>query len=342
MSYNPIISEIKTSTIVILSIGGIVQLIGSYFIISNSLSDEYIKILGLIFGLFLGAAGIVTLGLILCLEKITLKKDKLIIQGISKKTKKIIKIADIKSYKEIEKVNDNIKYKDLTIFTNDSKYTITSFENPNYKIFRKKLTRGKEKNIFAEKNWHYKKNRRIGISLSLIGLLIIFCFGKLFLNSSNEIDESDLTKITGNLAKKIEIERSGRNGRNISIPIQLYEYQKFKFVLGENGIQSTNTEKLLSNFKFGDKIRLKILNEQYQKKISKELEMSFWDKSFNYRTIDVYGIEDDELSYFSLNTFNRNKLEDGTLVLLFLGIGVFFFGYGVFELIKNKKPISQK
>ena len=322
------------------------MLLASYFLIKNSISDEYVQIVGLILGGFFGLAGIGCLTLIPFIENLVFENGRLKIFSLTGNLKREISISEIESYKEIEKENKHSKWKDLTIFTKDSKYTISSSSHSNYEFLKEKLTKGKKKNSYAEKMWHYKMGRRYGIGFSIIGIIFLLLFGRMYMKKDLEISQDQLTKIEGTVVKNIEVKRTGKRNRNKNrqIEIELEEYPKFKFKLGENGLNATRVNELVSNVQKGEKIEIEIYTDQLQKKLTKEIPMDFWDKSFNYRIIGIYGINDEQNSYFNLNQFNRNKIEDRNswAMYLLLGFSFFLLGYGIYELIKNKKPAANK
>lgn len=342
MKKNQIISQFKNSSLLILIIGGIGMLLASYFIIKNSLSDEYVQIVGLVLGGIFGLAGIGCLILIFFLENLEFENGRLKIISLTGKLKKEILVSEIESYKEIEKENKHYKWKDLTIFTKDSKHTISSSSYSNYESLKRKLTKGKKKNSYAEKIWHYKMSRRFGIGFSIVGFLFLFLFGKMYFKKDLNISYSQLAKIEGTIVNEIEVVKSGKRTTTRSIEIELEEYPRFKFRLGENGLNATRVDKLISNVRKGGKVEIEILNDQFQKKLTKEMPMNFWDKSFNYRVIGIYGLSDEQNSYFDLMQFNRNKKADRNSwsIYFLLGFSFFMLGYGIYELIKNKKPAA--
>ena len=88
-------SELKILDFIIFIPFGILALVGAYFLISNSLDDEYPKILFLGVGIFFGLIGLASLLIIFLFEKNILKDDKLIILSITGREKKIIKLSEL-------------------------------------------------------------------------------------------------------------------------------------------------------------------------------------------------------------------------------------------------------
>lgn len=345
MKNNQITSQLKKSYLLVLIIGGIAMLLTSYFLIIGSFSDEYIQIPGLILGGIFGLAGFWCLLLIFFLERLEYKDGSLRIISLTGNLKKEISLTEIESYKEIEKENTHSsKWKDLTIYTKNSKHTISSYSHSNYDLLRRALTRGKKKNSYSEKMWHYKINRRYGVCFSIFGIILLSLLGGIYLEKDLSISKDSLAKIEGTVLKKIEIIKSDKRNRERSIEIELEEYPKFKFLIVDYGFNTTNVSELISNVKKGEKIELEISSDQLQKKLKRKVPMGFWDKGFNYRIINIYGINDEQNSYFNLDQFNRNRIEDRNswAMYLLLGFSIFMLGYGIYILIHNKKTVSNK
>lgn len=343
MKKNAIISKVKKPYLLVLPIFGIGMLLLSYILIKNSFSDEFGQVIGMILGGFFGLAGIASLFSILSIENLVFEHKKLKIYSLTGKLKREISISDIESYKEIEKKGGHVSHTDLIIFTKDFNYTISSLLHTNYERLKKKLTKGKKKNSYAQKMWHYKIQRRYGIGFSTLGILLLLFFGNMYLKKNSDILPENLAKIEGTVLKDIEIKKYGERKSSRIIEIELAEYPKFKFELGGYGLTATRVKRLLANVLKGDKMEIEILKDQFQKKITKEVPLRFWDKSFNYRIISIYGLKDEQNSYFDLNQFNKNKKSDNNsgAIYIFLGFSLFIFGYGIYKLISNNKPIAK-
>ncbi len=344
MSKNELRSKMKISNFIIVIPFGIIALVAAYFMVTNSLKDEYPDILSLIFGCLFGLIGVGCLGVIFFLEKIVLKDNKLIIQSLFGRRKKVINFSEIISYSEIEKEGRNTKWKDLTLFTKDSKYMISSTLYSNYDDLEKRLTRGKKKNTNAKKRWKNKLNRRYGYGFLIAGIIFTLILGNMFIKRNNEVLPNELSRIEGTISDEILIKKSGKRGENISMPIRLEEFPKFKFEVKGYGVRSTNTSQFISDIKKGDRIQLEILTDQYKKKLAKEIPLSFLDKGFNFREIIVYGIKAKNENYFDLENYNNLKTSDRNSIGMYalLAFSISLIGYGIRELFKSKKSFSKK
>jgi hypothetical protein len=76
----------------------------------------------------------------------------------------------------------------------------------------------------------------------------------------------------------------------------------------------------------------------YEKKLTKERELTFWNKTNNYKFILIYGLKDNNRAYLTLDEYNNVKLSDSKLgVWFFLIISVFIFGVEIYTLMEGQK-----
>jgi hypothetical protein len=168
-------SELKTSNILILLIGGIAStFFGAKFTISA------LEKLGILFVsipfLFLGIASIYHL---INYNILIITENKLVIKTLIGITKKTINLSEILSYNEIEKQNakykheiGHMKWKDLTLFGENFKYKISSSSYNNYVELRKALIKGKKRNTKSENEWQRKNSLYYGIGFLIFGIII--------------------------------------------------------------------------------------------------------------------------------------------------------------------------
>ncbi len=274
MGKQDIRSEINKSNLAILVGGGILMLMLGLFLLDAAFNDEYPDFITLILGFFFAIIGLLVLVQPLFIKRFILITDLLIVENVFGTEKERIKISEIESYKEIKKKNKNQNWRDLTIYTEQSEHTISSL-NTNYKKLRKKLIKGKKRNVYAEKLWHYKMNKRYGIGFLIAGLTVFYLFMPALINKNSVINSAELSQLKGIVSSPIEIKTSGKRGRNRYIAIELEEHPKFKFILGGFNFKATKVSQLKSNFKIGTAIELDILTEQYEKKIKKKQHWTF-------------------------------------------------------------------
>ena len=168
-------SELKTSNILILLIGGIAS---TFFGVKFTISA--LEKLGILFVsipfFFLFIASIYHL---INYNILIITENKLVIKTLIGITKKTINLSEILSYNEIEKQNAKYKYeighmkwKDLTLFGENFKYKISSSSYNNYVELRKALIKGKKRNTRSENEWQRKNSLYYGIGFLIFGIII--------------------------------------------------------------------------------------------------------------------------------------------------------------------------
>lgn len=335
-------SDLKVSNIIALGLGGIGFVSLGIFIITNSFLGEYpqigMAILGLLFFLF----GIYIFIYLLNINHLQVQNGNIEVFSLFKNLRQVIPLSSIVSFSEIDKETKNSSWTELVLYTNEDVFKISSGTYSNYQELKRRITIGKNENKQAKIDWKNKLNRKYGYGFSIVGAVFLLFFGILYLQRNNVLTNDDLSQIEGTVSTKLEIKKSGKRKRTLSIPINLNEYPDFKFRLDGLRFKSTKDSLLLTNVKVGEKISISLLTKQLKKKITKEVPLSFWDKYNNYEAITIYGITDANMKYFDLhkyNELNKSDKNSGSLKLL-IGFSLFLFSYGVYELVKSKKASS--
>jgi len=334
-----IVKSYKTSNLWLLIVGAAGSFLASYFLIKNATADVYVDVLLFALGVAFGTLGIWSIKSIFSVEHLMFDGKKLNIFSITGNLKKSIELADIESFVEIKKENKYSKWKDLTLFTKYSKYTISQYSYSNYKSLKKALTKGKKKNQRAKKLWHYKIKMRYGFGFTTVGILFLLFFGSMYLKKDLEVASDQLVTIKATVD---EVVLEGRNkGRRLSTSLALKEYPKFEFRVVLNAMKRNDIKNLRTNIEHGEQVELDILKEQYQKKLTKQIPLDFWDKSYGYRSISIYGLKDQQRTYYNLDQYNYQNKGDRELwgLYLMLGFSLFILGFGIYMLVNGKRPI---
>lgn len=317
----------KVQTILTLLIGGAGSILISYIILTTSSKEEYMQIDSLLFGAFFGLIGIGAILALFILEPLEVYNDRLIIKSIFQNPKKTIFLKDINSYKEIK----NGKLAELTIFTNTGSYYLTSSYIANYQQIKDALTQGKPRNVNAEKLYQRKTSKYFGIAFVIIGPLILLAFGNIYINKDKDVLPQQLSTIKATVLTEPETHKSSLN-------ITVTEFPAFKFYLAGSNLKATNSHLFMTNISTKDTVEIDILTDDYEKKLTKTKPLSFWDKSFRYKSINIYGLRDANQSYLSLSNLNEEKKRDAThwSFWLFVILGLWVTSAGIYLLLTNK------
>jgi len=103
-----------------------------YYLTSEALKEPYPQIAGIVLGGVFGLFGFLSLIAIYSLDSVFIYSNRLIVKSIFGNTKKVIYLRDITTWTEIEKESKYMNWTDLTIYTNRTKYKLSSSIYNNY------------------------------------------------------------------------------------------------------------------------------------------------------------------------------------------------------------------
>ena len=197
------------------------------------------------------------------------------------------------------------------------------------------IIREKEKGI--QKNNIKKSNTKLEIGLLFV-LSCIFLIGSYisFDNSKTILSTQDITTLRQIVTNEIKIDTPAKGGP--SIKLSLKEYSNFDFEINGNAYSATYADNLVRNVKVGDTLLVDIKTDEYKKKLTKEKPLGFFDKTINYRLINVYGLRDKNKTYLTLSDYNKERETDAPLVSwISLLIGLGLLTYTLYATIQLKK-----
>jgi hypothetical protein len=169
----------------------------------------------------------------------------------------------------------------------------------------------------------------IATVLILIGISLLYISSKSYIEKNQPIENTDLTKLTDIITNEVKLNNGGKGSK--SILLNLKKYPEFKFQIIGNGFQAMNIDNFLNNVKQGDTISLHILTEDFNKKITKEKELTFYDKSVNYSFIHVLGVSDKNKTYLNIYDYNKESENDRPWDIWLYGlVGIFLIGRAIF------------
>lgn len=171
-----------------------------------------------------------------------------------------------------------------------------------------------------------RKYKKLGICLAICGLAFILIFGSMWINRNHQILQTELKTIEGELANKLDLKFQKTIG--YSMTIQLNNYPDVNFRIGKFSVSGLKTNLFIKNIEIGDKIQIDIEQKDYES-INK---MSPWGKSIN-----IYGVRDNQLEYLNVSAYNRELKSDRNSVSMYiiLGVSFFIFSYGLKLWLKN-------
>jgi hypothetical protein len=317
------------SHFLILTLGGIGFIVASYFLTQNVLNVPIFQLWPLMISGFLGVIGALAIGSIYKLYTLHIYQDRLEIISIFGSIKKTIYLREITSWTEIYKENKKDKWQELTIYTDTTKYKITSSFYKNYSSIKNQLIKGKPRDSKKEHTYYRRLFLIYAIGMLLIGTAFLYgAFTNCF-PDEHTIKSNELTAITGTVANELEIEKSRKGRRSVSIILK--SYPDYKFYLSGSSYKASYATDFVTNVKIGDSLMIDIHKKEYQEIISGE-------GYLNDAYINIYGLRDKSETYLTLEDYNAEKehqREMGFWLMLIIGLGSAIGG--IYALLNMKR-----
>lgn len=225
--------------------------------------------------------------------------------------------------------NENTSGKTLVITTAGRPIKISSYYYNNYSEIKHELIKGLKIDKDAEDKSTKRWVIRLGIIVFLFSIVLLSISYSDF--NSPPLSRDSFTFVNGTISK-IEYDVSSSNkGRtkNHSIKLRLNEEPEFLFKMGDKVWSGASLRQAVSYFNTGDSISIAVLNQTFNKKITKTDSLDFWDKHNHYHHISFAAIYKGNEIILPLKTYieEENKPADfGDYIGLGFGLVVLIFG----------------
>jgi hypothetical protein len=302
----------KKSYFLVLIVGGLGACALAYHLYNlyNSSYTPYPQIGEIALITCLGTFGIYALYSILSEFSLEIYKDRLEVKTILGFTKRTILLNDILYWTEIDKHTRYVRYTDLAIYTERSKFTISSTIYNDYESIKIELTRRKKRDV-AKEAILVERSQSMGAIGICVGMSLFFfgCSYNTYSKLDTKIYDFQSTKIEQQIITKTELNKDKHNYLT-SIDISIQQYPNFQFRLDHKGFSAVEFKKLCANLQTRSVIALEINNEIYHKKLLKDQELTFWEKTINYNSIPICGISDKYNTYLTSKEYRQYKLDN--------------------------------
>lgn len=311
--------DISYYFILVVSIGCIVS---SYFIFVDTFKYEYPQFGVILIGSLVGFFGLFAFYSCLNQKTIYVFDDFIELTAVLFFKKIKIQKSDIISWSEFDRSHKKDTRFVLYLFTDSQKFSFDSTVYHNYDSLKIDIITNSKRNTDYEENWKPKLIKKLFVALSIIGLVLLFFSYK----NRTEIDQISNRKsyieIEPKMISKVEIIKRRKKTRYINL--NLKDFPEFEFRL------YTITPELIRDLKKGDLVKCYILKEDYQKKLLKETELTFYDKYFGYYGIDVLGLTKNNTTYIKIDSSIKKEISNSNfnfwiqfysgIILLLMGI----------------------
>lgn len=322
--YEPLLtSESNKAAYFFKWIMGILMFGAGGFIMYTACSDVYPQLIPLLTGIFLCAIGFILIYTGDKIDKLEIYKDRVEIKTISGKLKQIIYKNELTAWTETTHSSKGRSWQVLTLYAGEKKFRFSSNVYKNYEAVKEQLVHGIDRNSELELALKKKGLKRGALLFLCFGTILLVLFFYKYSNKNRIVSAADVTQLQQVITSPVEIHKGSKGAR--SIRLGLKDYPDFTFEIGSNTYRATAAEDFVANVKTGDTILVDIMTSEYQKKLTREKELGFFDKTVGYRTIEIYGLYDKKYEYLTLAGYNENN-RSGDFVCWFLGtLGVLGF-----------------
>jgi len=318
-------------------LGGIGSFIGSYFLITNNLEKQFPQLPGILSGIFLMLFGLYCLYYCFNRKAVYVFEDFILSKSNLFKREVTIPFTDIQSWAELHKKSKYRGWSELYIFTPSKKYCFTSYDyGDEYETLKSVITKNKSRNLDYEKKSDLKSITYLCFFFLFLGV-IFWAFGvSNYIRSNNTVPILQLVTLDQKVTSKIKIKKSGKSSRYISL--RLNDNPEFSFNIEGAAYRATDTDGFVAEINTGDTLTVSILREDFEKKITKTKPLTFWDKSFGYYSIPVYGLAYKNRIYLSPKEYQSARKSGLRSNSKSLGIfGLILAEIGIFIYIQRKK-----
>jgi hypothetical protein len=315
-------SEINKVYRYITAIGVIFFGIFGYFITIASINTNSVEMAGVLISLvFWGFAIWSFIGFWIYYPDIRIYSDRLEISNYLGLYKKIILFSEISSIDTINKKNEKISWEECEIRTTDNKkYRIYETSYDNYTLIKiglekKKIRENHNRPVLIKKEKRAEK-------IIFLSFIIVSLYGMYYFYDKSrnyKIDDNSLIEVELTLDKKPEIIKGSKSS---SLIMSIKEFPTFEFGIYGVAFKTSKRVEFVENTEGGEKIVLTFEKDEYEQKLTKTAELTFWNKYFSYSEIKVYGIKSQKMVFLDTESYVEETKSDskwgywGLLVVL--------------------------
>ncbi|MBI1307199.1 MAG: hypothetical protein GC181_11405 [Bacteroidetes bacterium] len=314
----------------ILSVAGLGFICLSAYLGQNSLQDEYYDGAMMFMAIFFCIAGLAMLIGLSFLRRIVVFSDRIEEQNQKGDVKKVTMRSEFTSWVLLSQLpipKERIRFEELILFKGKKKYRlaalyINEFENI-VSVLTEKLPNNKD--YIENYSSRFKKGNNLGILI--LGIMVLSMGMISGFRKTDDTQPSDLVMVKGTLKDSMEVDYIKRN---TSLLLHLHEYPDFVFRLSGAQKLPMHPEKIAAKFENGDSVFVRIRKDDFLKKISREKKLSFSDKHFNYKFIDIYGLRNSNSEYIRYDDLNIviTSKENTYLGVAFIIVGFVLVVFG--------------
>ena len=188
------------------------------------------------------------------------------------------------------------------------------------------------------------KNKGMGVIIMVLSAFLLGFTLKAVIVPDESIDGNKMITLSGHLSMPASINIP--SGKNSDRYIQLYltEFPGINFQIESAGYNLVHLNQI-KKYQKGTVAELTISRREYAIKITKTEEPGYWEKHFDWATIDAYGVTLNNDQLYTIDEYNESKqaLGGGSKKwgVLTIGLSAFMFLFGV-RLYQQQKAYHNR
>lgn len=268
-------------------------------------------------------------------------RDRIVKYSIFGNQIKTIFLNEIVSWEETE--SERKDNKKIVIRTARRRFSISYLER-GYDEVKEYLANLEQTGIMIADRSSYaqtrQKERSVRISKATIYVLLALCSLviysglKVYLYPNRDYEDLQLSEVRDVADKAPDIYEG--TGSDKAIKLHLANYPGLTFEISGIGYYATRA---IDKIQKGDSVFLSIETSEYEKKITKEMSMTFWDKTDQPNQISVYELADNERQYLSLNNYMEANAQDEKAGIFIALIAFGGIVWGLWQLRKMRQNV---
>ncbi|HWB64037.1 MAG TPA: hypothetical protein VG603_11040, partial [Chitinophagales bacterium] len=259
---------------------------------------RYVDATEFIMGAVYSVFALAVLQPLLNMDDIAFYGDKMVIKAPTGNVRKTLFYNAITGWCEVQVPHRYSKETVLIIYADNYKYKVSEWAFGNYDKIKKTIA-GHAPQV-PEKKWWTRRHARILGTVSICAALVCFSCSYKSCNSPERIMTADNTvKLTDRLLEPPVLHRY--KGVT-SISFRLVNYPDFEF--RASGFNDVKASKFLDAMGEDDSVTIRVARDVYQRKLTRELPLRFWDKHDHYEDVEVVSAMHRDRTFATIEAYN--------------------------------------
>lgn len=297
----------------------------------DCIQKSYCNIFDLLVAVIAIAVASYSYWLVFNISNLEIDDEKLTVKSWLGYTSRTIYLKDITGWIELPLVEKGKEYYKLTVYTDTSKYTLSSLRYDNYRNVKTALA-----NVVPFDKARYRQAMRLDNFVEVMGFIGVgvICF-VLLVNVVATDKPDSLITIKSVIKQEPKIVIVGTRNRYETLRFYLSEYPGIEFIMSYDGFVNMDLAAFGDGSKINLPLQLQIAAKDYEVKLAHTRKPGFWENQNYDNVVYVFGYSDDRYVYLKPDDYGKKSNNRYKSVVLFSLAGLFFIGMGIKRLLNG-------